>query len=328
MLWEENIMKLRRLLLLIGTGIVIIVLCLLITYFLTNQEKITLNDTVRLTLPGQFVQLPLAVVHYQLAGPENAPTVVLVHGFSVPYYIWDPTFEALTQAGFRVLRYDLYGRGFSDRPETNYDLDLFVNQLEDLLPALNIQGPVELVGLSMGGPIVASFTNYHPFQVRSLVLIDPEVATVTTRQIFPLNLPLVGEYLMAVYVAPVMLPKTQSADFYRPENFPNWEAMYRVQLQYKGFRRAILSTIRLQPGMNSLAEYDSVGRYHLPALLIWGREDKSISSADMQQLVNLIPGIEFHIIEETGHIPMYERPDVVNPLLIEFLNGLKARSAP
>ena len=319
-------MKHRRLVIFIGSGIAIIVLCLLITYILTDQEKITLNDTVRATLPGQFVNLPLGVVHYELTGPDKAPTVVLVHGFSVPYYIWDPTFEALTQAGFRVLRYDLYGRGFSDRPKKTYNLDLFDTQLEELLPALNIQGPVDLVGLSMGGPIVARYANHHPGQVRSLILIDPEVAPVSTQRIFPLNIPLVGEYIMGVYVAPVELPKTQSDDFYEPDRFPNWEAMYRVQLQYKGFRQAILSTIRAQPSMDSLAEFATVGRQNLPALLIWGREDKSVSSADMQQLVKLIPGIDYHIIEEAGHIPQYERPEVVNPLLIEFLNGLKVRS--
>ncbi|HEY5158181.1 MAG TPA: alpha/beta hydrolase, partial [Anaerolineales bacterium] len=165
-------------------------------------------------------------------------------------------------------------------------------------------------------------------QVRSLILIDPEVAPVSTQRIFPLNIPLVGEYLMTVYVAPVELPKTQSDDFYRPDRFPDWEAMYRVQLQYKGFRRAILSTIRLQPGMDSLAEFGAVGQQNLPALLIWGREDKTVSSADMQQLVKLIPGIEYYIIDEAGHIPQYERPEVVNPLLVEFLNGLKVPSVP
>jgi pimeloyl-ACP methyl ester carboxylesterase len=328
MLWEGNIMKLRRRVILIGSGIAIIVLGLLILYNLSDLEKITLNDTVRADLPGQFVKLPLGVVHYELAGPDKAPTIVLVHGFSVPYYIWDPTFEALTQAGFQVLRYDLYGRGFSDRPETTYDLDIFVTQLEELLHALNIQGPVDLVGLSMGGPIVARFANHHPDQVRSLILIDPEVAPVSTQRIFPLNIPLVGEYLMTVYLAPVMLPKTQADDFYKPDKFPEWEAMYRVQLPYKGFRWAILSTIRAQPGMDSLAEFGAVGRLNLPALLIWGREDKTVSSADMQQLVKLIPGIEYHIIEEAGHIPQYERPEVVNPLLVEFLNGLKVRSVP
>jgi len=321
-------MKLRRKMINIGSGIAIIALLLLITYSLADQEKITLNDTVRLTLPGQFVKLPLGVVHYELAGPDSAPTVVLAHGFSIPYYIWDPTFEALTQAGFRVLRYDLYGRGFSDRPEVTYNLELFVTQLEELLPALNIQGPVDLVGLSMGGPIVARFANHHPDQVRSLVFIDPEVAPVSTQRIFPLNIPIVGEYFMTTYVTPVQLPKTLSESFFRPEKFPDWEAKFRVQLQYKGFRRAILSTIRTMPGMDSLVEYAAVGRQNLPALLIWGREDRTVSSANMQQVVELIPGIEYHIIDEAGHIPQYELPGVVNPLLVEFLNGLKERSEP
>jgi len=316
-------MKLRRFMLILASVIAVMALLLFIVFILTDKEKLTLNDTTRLSLPGQFIKLPLGVVHYELADPAEAPTVVLVHGFSVPYYIWDPTFKALTQAGFRVLRYDLYGRGYSDRPAANYDLNLFVTQLEDLLPALDIQGPVDLVGLSMGGPIVASFAEHHPSQVRSLILIDPEVAPVTAGQIFPLNIPLVGEYLMAVYVAPVRLPQSQSADFYQPDKFPDWQAMYRVQLQYKGFRRAILSTIRNQPGMDSLADYDLLGRENLPALLIWGRQDSTVSSADMDQLVRLIPGIQYHIIEDAGHIPQYERPEVVNPLLVDFLNGLK-----
>ena len=319
-------MKMRRLVIIFGSGITVIVLILLMTYSLIDQEKIKLNDTVRASLPGQFVKLSLGVVHYELAGPENAPTIVLVHGFSVPYYIWDRTFAALTQAGFRVLRYDLYGRGFSDRPEKDYNLDLYDSQLEELLPALNIQGPIDLVGLSMGGPIVASYANHHPDQVRSLILIDPEVAPVSIRQIFPLNLPLIGEYFMTVFVASVQLPKSQSSDFYRPDKFPDWEAMFRVQLQYKGFRRAILSSIRFMPSMDAAAEYSAVGKQNMPVLLIWGREDKTVSAADIQQLKELIPGIEYHIIEAAGHIPQYERPEVVNPLLVNFLNGLKIPS--
>ncbi|HEY5157679.1 MAG TPA: alpha/beta hydrolase [Anaerolineales bacterium] len=316
----------RRLVIIFGSGITVIVLILLMTYSLIDQEKIKLNDTVRASLPGQFVKLSLGVVHYELAGPENAPTIVLVHGFSVPYYIWDRTFAALTQAGFRVLRYDLYGRGFSDRPEKDYNLDLYDSQLEELLPALNIQGPIDLVGLSMGGPIVASYANHHPDQVRSLILIDPEVAPVSIRQIFPLNLPLIGEYFMTVFVASVQLPKSQSSDFYRPDKFPDWEAMFRVQLQYKGFRRAILSSIRFMPSMDAAAEYSAVGKQNMPVLLIWGREDKTVSAADIQQLKELIPEIEYHIIEAAGHIPQYERPEVVNPLLVNFLNGLKIPS--
>src|SRR3972149_9257308 len=121
---------------------------------------------------GSFIQLSDGVTHYELGGPQNGQPVVLVHGFSVPYFIFDPTFEALTKAGFRVLRYDLFGRGWSDRPRAKYNISLFVKQLKDLLDALQFQ-QVNLIGLSMGGPIAASFTARYPERVDKLALIDP-----------------------------------------------------------------------------------------------------------------------------------------------------------
>ena len=59
----------------------------------------------------------IKVGHFTMTERPTGCTVVLAHGFSVPYFVYDPTFEFLTQAGFRVLRYDLFGRGFSDRPQ-------------------------------------------------------------------------------------------------------------------------------------------------------------------------------------------------------------------
>ena len=317
-------MNVTKLLKRTGGAVAVLVFILVAVYFLSNDEKTILNDQTRSTLLGQFIALPQGVVHYQLAGPEDAPVVVLVHGFSVPYYVWDPTFEALENADFRVLRYDLYGRGYSDRPEAEYDLDLFAGQLEGLLSALGIENPVELVGLSFGGPIVARFANEHPEQVRGLILIDPQVASVSTREIFPLNVPLVGEYIMAVYMVPSMLPKSQSNDFYRPERFPDWEARYRVQMEYQGFQRALLSTIRNMIHMDPLAEYESLGTQSIPVMLVWGREDQTVSATDIQALRNAIPAAEFHPVDEAGHLPHYEQAGVVNPLLIEFLKRLEA----
>ena len=301
------------------------ILVLVAAYFISDDEKLTLDPALRSALPGQFVALSNGVVHYELAGPEDGPVVVLVHGFSVPYYVWDPTFEALTETGFRALRFDLYGRGYSDRPDVEYNLDLFTGQLQGLLGALDIDEPVSLVGLSFGGPIVARFANAHPEQISSLILIDPQVAPVSTGEIFPMNLPGVGEYIMAVYMAPSMLPKSQSKDFYRPERFPDWETKYRLQMEYKGFKRAILSTIRNMVEMDTLAEYQALGQAGLPVTLLWGREDATVSASDIQLLRGAIPQAEFHPVDEAGHLPHYEQAKVVNPLLIDFLRSAEAR---
>ncbi len=95
-------------------------------YFILCTERKELDEEARIAAGGQFIQLSQGMVHYELGGEPNRPLVVLVHGFSTPSYIWEPTFQALIQAGFQVLRFDLYGRGYSDRPDTDYDLELFV----------------------------------------------------------------------------------------------------------------------------------------------------------------------------------------------------------
>ena len=64
----------------------------------------------------------------ECGSPDGIP-VVLIHGFSVPYFIWDPTFRALAEGGMNPVRYDLYGRGYSDRPKAKYNVGLFVEQL-------------------------------------------------------------------------------------------------------------------------------------------------------------------------------------------------------
>ena len=85
---------------------------------------------------------------------------------------------------------------------------------------------------------------------------------------------------MAVYVAPVMLPRAQASDFYRPERFPNWEDKYRVQMQYTGFRGAILSTIRNMVKIDAITEYKALGKQGYPIVLFWGQEDQSITTVE------------------------------------------------
>lgn len=290
-------------------------------YFLLDQETLDLTDEVQQKAPGSFLRLPDGIVHYELAGPSptrtDVRTVVLVHGFSVPYYIWDPTFEALVGAGFRVLRYDLYGRGYSDRPDATYDADLYDRQLLGLIEGLGINGPVDLAGLSMGGPIVVTFADRRPERVRALVLVDS--AYHGARSAGPLTLtPYLGEFLMTVSTAP-SLPRSQLTDFYDPSRFPDWPDKYRVQMQYKGFQRALLSTLRHFAVRDVEAEFARVGKSGRPVLLLWGEADQTVPVAVTKEILKVIPHAELHVIEEAAHLPHYERAEVVNPILIDFL---------
>lgn len=97
-------------------------------YEYNNKEKKVLTTAERKNIDGKFIKLSQGITHYQLEGPENGEVVILVHGFSVPYYIWDGTYEFLVKNGYKVLRYDMYGRGYSDRPVTVYNKNLYNTQ--------------------------------------------------------------------------------------------------------------------------------------------------------------------------------------------------------
>ena len=99
------------------------------------------------------VSLTHGNTEYELAGPDAAPLVVLLHGASIPLWTWDAQVSELHAAGFRTLRYDMYGRGKSAYPQTVYDRELYQRQLLELLDALTISQPFHLVGFSFGGAL-------------------------------------------------------------------------------------------------------------------------------------------------------------------------------
>lgn len=284
------------------------------------DETKAMNESARQNADGSFIALADGVTHYQLGGPEKGEPVVLVHGFSVPYFIFDGTFEFLVNSGFRVLRYDLFGRGFSDRPHADYNIDLFVRQLVQLLDALSFP-TVNLLGLSMGGPITAAFIRQFPTQVRRHVLIDPA----GTRQVqLPwfleaVKMPVVGELALGLFGSASMV-KSIASDLFDPASVEHFQAQYKIQMQYQGFKRAILSTMRSGMLGSFQETYTQVGQLQKPTLLFWGMNDTTVPFEYSADLIKVMPHAEFHAVENCGHIPHYEKPQVVHPILLDFLS--------
>ena len=283
------------------------------------NETQELNDTARANAPGSFVMLSDGYTHYELGGPENGGPVVLVHGLSVPYFIWDRTFEFLRNCGFHVLRYDLFGRGFSDRPRVRYDIDLFCKQLRELVDKLGF-GSFTLAGLSMGGPVIASFVERYPQRAQRLVLVDPIGARsfAFPRILKVLSIPGVGELVLGLFGSG-QLARNVVSDFYDPAHIEVYIERYLIQMKYKGFMRALISTLRNGMLVDFSQVYRRVGELSIPTLLLWGRNDKTVPFDQNDVLRAAIPQVEFHAIENCGHIPQYEKPDEVNPILLEFL---------
>ena len=105
-------------------------------------------------------------------------------------------------------------------------------------------------------------------------------------------------------------------------NYPDWEEKYRVQMQFKGTGRALLSTIRELVKINPEEEYQSLQGTGLPVLLIWGQADQTIGHDQIEVLQQILSEMDVRIVEDAGHLVHYERPEEVNPELIDFLDRI------
>jgi pimeloyl-ACP methyl ester carboxylesterase len=286
-------------------------------YVYADPERRELDAAARSAMPGQFSKLSDGYTHYELGGPADGRVVVLAAGFSVPYYIWDPTFAALTAGGFRVLRYDYYGRGYSDRPTIPFDDEMYVRQLADLLNAVQIKNQVDLVGISFGASTITSFADKYPERVRSLIYFDPSI-----RMPYQLSLvedmPPVWNYLTAL-LDERYWADGQFGDFLHPERFPDWADRYRDQMQYKGFRRARFSEIATNNNVDQSDQLLRVGQHPRPVLVIWGKQDNTVPFEESEWLLKSLPKGRLVAIDESGHLPQWEQPELVHEELLKFL---------
>jgi pimeloyl-ACP methyl ester carboxylesterase len=220
-----------------------------------------------------------------------------------------------------VLRYDYYGRGFSDRPDVPYTQAFYVRQLSDLLDSLPMTDSVDLVGLSLGGAVVTSFADRFPDRVRSLIYLDPSFRT-------PGSLPPLAESpfvwnVVAAVVAERGWADEQPEDFLHPERFPDWADRYRVQMQYRGFRRARLSELVSNASADQREELESVGAHPRMVLVIWGRQDPSVPFESSGPLLETMPRARLVAVEDSGHLPQLEQPAITQKAIVEFLQKVQ-----
>ena len=284
-------------------------------------ESLEITDDIRAVQLGNFVKISDGTVYYELGGPKDGEIVVLIHGLITPLFCWDPTFEMLTNEGFQVLRYDLFGRGYSSRPKVKYDQDLFDRQLFELLTELKLtHQKINLVGISLGGAICAIFAVHHTELVKRICLVDPAYPSKRPTSLKILRIPVLNRIIFK-FVGHKKIISGLSNNFYQYDNFPQYEQKFTEQMKYKGFGRALMSTA-VNFNLGEIPEiYEQVGKLKLPVQLFWGEHDKLVPYETNKKLQELIPDIQFHSIEGAGHLSHYERPDLVNPLLLKFLKG-------
>ncbi len=253
----------------------------------------------------------------------RGPPVVLIHGHSLDLRMWEAQVPPLVDGGYRVIRYDVRGHGRSEAPASGYTWQNYSLDLRDLLDRLDIDAPVHLVGLSMGGGIALQFAVDHPQRVASLVLVDSTVPGFTYSP----------EYSQAVEA----LVQTTRSEGPRA-------ALERVWLPhplFDGIRRFpdrfefVKSIVLAYPAADYLDEteypqpqwqvIDRLSEIRAPTLVLVGEKDLPDFRLIAEILAANISTARQDVIPDAGHIPNLEQPQAFNRALLGFLGRVARR---
>jgi len=299
--------------------LLLIALCVVAAIpFVLEQRKPDMDDAVRAQAPGQFAQLSDGNTHYQWHGPANRPVLVCIHGLTTPSFVWDRLLPHLTQAGFRVLTYDLYGRGWSDRPKGAQTRSFFMRQLRDLLQDQAVEGPVSVFGYSMGGSIAAVFAAEEPDRIERLILLAPAgIAYRPGRLAEFIRLGgRTGAWTMLTFGARSMRRAALANP--NPDGFGQRQA---AELDWRGYLPAVLSSQRNLLSERLDEEHRNLHALGVPVLAIWGETDDVIPLSAMGKLAEWNRDAKQATVANAGHALGVTHPEDVTEALSDLLQA-------
>ncbi len=304
----------------IWIAILAVLLLLAAAPFVFEALRRPMNAASRAGAPGQFAELSRGTTHYQWHGPKSDRILVMVHGLTTPSWVFSGLIRGLLMMRYRILTYDLYGRGYSDRPMDHQTLALHADQLAELIDAAGIRVPVTLLGYSMGGAIATLFTADEPDRVERLILLAPTgiryspSPLLTTARIWGKA----GDWLWGL-LGGAYLRRNAARDAKAPTVIPDLTDRIALEVDTRGYLRSVLSSERHALSETLEKEHREIAAMYIPTLAIWAENDALIPVAAVGELARWNRQVRQEVIPGATHSLAYTAPKEVLAAIRDFL---------
>ncbi len=272
------------------------------------------------------------LAYVDLGESSGDSPVIFVHGLGGCWQNWLENLPAVG-ARRRAIALDLPGFGGSAVPEGELSISLFADTLEALCDHLGL-GPVAVAGNSMGGFVAAETAIRHPARVERLVLVD--AAGISTTELMRRPTRAAAKLLGYAMTTQARRSRTGGASGdSRPVYLPSRPAALHAAVGTVARHPTRLARDLLAEqvagraheagflaSLDAIIDYDFRDRLPeiaCPTLVVQGANDMLIPAGDADKYNEMIPDSRVLLLEDTGHVPMFERPTVFNEQLIEFL---------
>lgn len=282
---------------------------------LENRKRYAIDTTPN---DSGFAQINGARIYYEIAG--EGPAFVMIHAGVADHRQWNNEFSYFADR-FRVLRYDLRGYGKSEPVEGEFS---HLGDLMALLDHLQLEGPLILMGCSMGGGLAMDFAIAQPSRARALIMVDsgPRGLKLDVPQ------PAKFEEAEAAYNA---------GDFDRLAELETqiwFDGMGRTPAQVNQSMRQLtyqMTRVALSHEEKGLGKRlpdsqvpapEHLSELAMPVLVIVGEHDIPYILAAADYMLEKIPSAQKATIADAAHLPNMDHPEEFQRIVTEFLDSV------
>ena len=293
------------------------------TKLLTRPRDVSWPDSINLIYHAEhswFTIIDGVRIHYQEAGDDKAPPMILIHGFISSNLVWNEVFLPLAKAGFRVIAPDLPGYGYSDKPrDGEYTIAAQARAVLGLMDHLGIE-KATIVGASYGGAVAAMLALECPERVARLVLVGAVSSDEVKKKLLLrlASLPIIGDIATPLFLGSRWILRKRTEEVYRRLGFPlderKLEARHHL-LETSNTHHAMIRTVRRWSANRITRDAHLIRQ---PTMLVWGDEDNHIPISNAYKLRDAIPNSRLVVFRRCGHLPPTEYPERFVEIVAEF----------
>ncbi len=251
--------------------------------------------------------------YYEMLG--QGPPLVFIHGAAASHDMWKPQVEYFSNT-FTTLTYDIRGHQKTEGAEGNYSFDMLVDDLHELMKALEIEEPV-VCGLSLGGMIAQAYAILHPENLHGLVLVDTAISSAMT----------ISDRITKALYPPRLVKWTMRR--MTPEKYADWSFKFFEEINQEIVE--YLKAEQLKMSYDELIKIiDLIYRFkqlpletiRVPTLVMLGENERKAVFPHADKMIELIPNSRKVLVPNAGHVSSLENPEFFNRELEDFLRGL------
>ena len=242
-------------------------------YIVLDRENISISE-FRLNSGYEEVKLSDGITSYKDIGDKNNKVIILVHGATFGSLAYEEYVNVFVENNYRVITYDQYGRGYSDRIHSNVSIELMEKQLKELIEHCEVEDVI-LYGISFGASVVAKYASNNPDNISFIGYQVPLINSANIPLLAILKIPLYGDLLIRGFLVPSVLKRIEEyEDLMSKELLDHYIKQFEVKGTENFFKKFFLGSAM----SNRLKDHTIIGNNSISSYFAYAEDDTEIDS--------------------------------------------------